>query len=58
MSNADFTTRTRLVLLTLGAVAGCVAAGFVLMPSACPCGRTIAPGTMANYETMVRLAAG
>ena len=32
--------------------------GFVLMPSACPCGRTIAPRTMANYETMVRLAAG
>ncbi len=32
--------------------------GFVLMPSACPCGRTIAARTMANYETMVRLAAG
>ena len=32
--------------------------GFVLMPSACPCGRKIAPQTMANYETMARLAAG
>jgi len=32
--------------------------GFVLMPSACPCGRTITPRTMANYETMVRLATG
>jgi hypothetical protein len=32
--------------------------GFVLMPTACPCGRTITPRTMANYETMVRLAAG
>ena len=31
--------------------------GFVLMPSACPCGRTITARTMANYETMVRLAA-
>ncbi|HUU92416.1 MAG TPA: uroporphyrinogen decarboxylase family protein [Phycisphaerae bacterium] len=30
--------------------------GFVLMPSACPYGRTITPQTMANYETMVRLA--
>ena len=30
--------------------------GFVLMPSACPYGRTIAPNTLANYETMVRLA--
>jgi hypothetical protein len=30
--------------------------GFVLMPSACPYGRTISPDTMANYETMVRLA--
>jgi len=30
--------------------------GFVLMPSACPCGRVVAPKTMANYETMVRLA--
>jgi len=29
--------------------------GFVLMPSACPYGRTITPLTMANYETMVRL---
>ncbi|MGB2823853.1 MAG: uroporphyrinogen decarboxylase family protein, partial [Phycisphaerae bacterium] len=32
--------------------------GFVLMPTACPCGRTITPRTMANYETMVRLATG
>jgi len=32
--------------------------GFVLMPSACPYGRTITPQTMANYETMVRLATG
>ena len=31
--------------------------GFVLMPSAAPNGRKIAPKTMANYETMVRLAA-
>jgi len=30
--------------------------GFVLHPSACPCGRTITPRTMKNYETMVRLA--
>jgi len=30
--------------------------GFVLMPSASPYGRTITPTTMANYETMVRLA--
>lgn len=30
--------------------------GFVLMPSACPIGREISPKTMANYETMVRLA--
>ena len=32
--------------------------GFVLMPSSCPYGRTIAPNVLANYETMVRLAAG
>lgn len=32
--------------------------GFVLMPSACPYGRTITPLTMANYEAMVRLAEG
>jgi hypothetical protein len=31
--------------------------GFVLMPSACPYGRTITPRTLANYQTMVRLAA-
>lgn len=30
--------------------------GFVLMPSASPYGRTITPRTMANYETIVRLA--
>jgi len=30
--------------------------GFVLMPSSSPYGRTITPTTMANYETMVRLA--
>jgi hypothetical protein len=30
--------------------------GFVLMPSAAPYGRTISSTTMANYETMVRLA--
>ena len=30
--------------------------GFVLMPSASPYGRTITTTTMANYETMVRLA--
>ncbi len=30
--------------------------GFVLMPSACPYGRRIAPHVLANYETMVRLA--
>jgi len=29
---------------------------FVLMPSACPYGRHIAPHVLANYETMVRLA--
>ncbi len=32
--------------------------GFVLMPSSCPYGRTIAPQVQANYETMVRLAQG
>jgi len=32
--------------------------GFVLMPSACPYGRTITPRTLANYRTMVRLATG
>jgi len=31
--------------------------GFVLMPSASPYGRTITPTTMANYQTMIRLAA-
>lgn len=30
--------------------------GFVLMPTACPYGRTITPSTVANYRTMVRLA--
>jgi hypothetical protein len=30
--------------------------GFVLMPTACPYSRKIRPRTMANYETMVRLA--
>lgn len=30
--------------------------GFVLMPSSSPYGRTITPTTMANYETMVRMA--
>lgn len=30
--------------------------GFVLMPSACPYGRTITGQTMANYETMIRQA--
>lgn len=30
--------------------------GFVLMPSSAPNGRTITPRTMANYETLVRLA--
>lgn len=29
--------------------------GFVLMPSACPYGRTISPRTMRNYETIVRM---
>ena len=28
--------------------------GFVLMPSACPYGRTISPVTLRNYETMIR----
>jgi uroporphyrinogen-III decarboxylase len=32
--------------------------GFVLMPTACPCGRKITPRTLANYRTMVRLATG
>lgn len=32
--------------------------GFVLMPTACPCGRKVAPRTFANYETMVRLVEG
>jgi len=30
--------------------------GFILYPSAYPYGRTITPRTLANYETMVRLA--
>jgi len=30
--------------------------GFVLMPSACPYGRSISADTLRNYETMVRLA--
>jgi uroporphyrinogen-III decarboxylase len=30
--------------------------GFVLMPSAAPYGRVITPQTLANYQTMVRLA--
>jgi len=29
--------------------------GFVLMPSACPYGRTLSPETLQNYETIVRL---
>jgi hypothetical protein len=29
--------------------------GFVLLPSACPCGREITPTALTNYETMVRL---
>ena len=32
--------------------------GFVLMPSACPCGRHVTPRAVANYETMVRLTTG
>jgi len=32
--------------------------GFVLMPSASPYGRTITPVTLANYESMIRLATG
>jgi len=32
--------------------------GFVLMPSSCPYGRRISADTLANYETMVRLAKG
>jgi len=31
--------------------------GFVLMPSSAPIGRKIAPNVLANYKTMVRLAA-
>jgi len=31
--------------------------GFVLMPSSAPIGRKVAPRVLANYETMVRLAA-
>lgn len=30
--------------------------GFVLMPTASPCGRGISPRTLKNYETLVRLA--
>lgn len=30
--------------------------GFILLPSACPYGRTITPRTLENYRTMVRLA--
>jgi hypothetical protein len=28
--------------------------GFVLMPSACPYGRTVSTRTLRNYETMIR----
>jgi len=34
-----------------------VGRGFVLMTSACPYGRRLAPHVIANYETMVRVAA-
>jgi len=30
--------------------------GFVLMPTACPCGRKISQRTLRNYETMARRA--
>jgi uroporphyrinogen-III decarboxylase len=29
--------------------------GFVLMPSACPCGRVLSPLTMKNYEKIIEL---
>ena len=29
--------------------------GFVLMPSASPCGRTLSPRAMRNYETIIRI---
>ena len=32
--------------------------GFVLMPSSAPISRKITPRVMANYKTMIRLAAG
>jgi len=34
-----------------------VGRGFVLMPSACPYGRRLGPHVIANYETMIRVAA-
>ena len=30
--------------------------GLVLMPSACPYGRTLSPLTVKNYETMIEIA--
>jgi hypothetical protein len=29
--------------------------GFVLLPSASPCGRNVSPVTLRNYDTMIRL---
>lgn len=46
----------KIVVKTLSEGASGNGRGFVLMPTACPYSRKIKPQTMANYETMVRLA--
>ncbi|HUT88800.1 MAG TPA: hypothetical protein VMY37_04850, partial [Thermoguttaceae bacterium] len=50
---ADFEKRVEQALREGTAGSG---RGFVLMPSACPYGRTVTPETLENYKTMVRLA--
>jgi hypothetical protein len=53
LPTADFERRVVTALREGTAGAG---RGFILHPSACPYGRTITARTMANYETMLRLA--
>ena len=47
----------KLVEKTLKDAAAGRGKGFVLMPSSAPIGREITPRVMANYQTMIRLAA-
>ncbi len=53
LAPADFATKVKRALAEGTAGEG---RGFVLMPSACPYGRRLAPNVLANYQTMVRLA--